>query len=195
MLKYDTFNPDPYGAHMRMIKLTGRNKVVLDVGCATGQVARRLKENRCEVVGIEIDKESAQIAKRYCKAVIVGDIETIDSLPYPEEYFDVIIFGDVLEHLKDPLSVLKKLKKHLNKSRWEYQDTGILDKTHLRFFTKKTAIKLIEDAGYKIEELYYTPWIPLLRLGRFKFGRKIEYYLTKALPTLFTLQFVIKARR
>jgi len=170
-------------------------------------------------VGIEIDKESAQIAKKYCKDVIVGDIETMDSLPYPEEYFDVIIFGDVLEHLKDPLSVLKKLKKYLNKNgyiicsipniahiyvrlnllfgRWEYQDTGILDKTHLRFFTKKTAIKLIEDAEYKIEELYYTPWVslPLSRLRRFEFVRKMEYYLTKALPTLFALRFIIKARR
>jgi len=216
MSKYDFFDPNPYGAHKRIVQLTGKNKKVLDVGCATGQVAKKLIENKCEVVGIEIDDESAQLAKKYCKDVIIGDIETLETLPYPEKYFDVIIFADILEHLKDPQAVLLKLKKYLRKDgyilcsipniahiyirlnlllgKWEYRDAGILDRTHLRFFTRKTAIKLIEQAGYKIVEIYYTPWIPLFKLRKFHFGKRLEYYIARLFPTLFALQIIIKAK-
>lgn len=216
VLKYDCFDSRPYSAHMLIVQLVGKNKKVLDVGCATGLLAKRLVENGCEVVGIEIDDESARFAKKYCKNVIVGDVELLEHIPYPEKYFDVIIFADVLEHLKDPQSVLVNFKKYLKRDgyiicsipnvahiyvrlnllfgNWEYKDLGILDKTHLRFFTKKTAIRLIENAGYTIDKIYYTPWIPLFTLRKFYFGRKLEYYITKLCPTLFALQFVIKAK-
>ena len=217
MSKYDSFDSRPYSAHMTIIQLVGSNKKVLDVGCATGQLAKRLVEKGCEVVGIEIDNESAQFARRYCRDVIVGDVEILKDLPYPEGYFDVIIFADVLEHLKDPQAVLTNLKRYLKKDgyilcsipnvahiyvrlnllfgKWEYRDLGILDKTHLRFFTKKTAIELVERAGYKIAEIYYTPWVPLFKLNKFHFGRRLEYYITRLFPKLFALQFIIKAKR
>ncbi|AEF97063.1 class I SAM-dependent methyltransferase [Methanotorris igneus] len=217
MLKYATLSTNPYSSHMRIVQLVGNNKKVLDVGCSAGHLSKVFKENGCEVVGIELDDESAKIARNYCIDVIKGDVETIN-LNYPDEYFDVIVFGDILEHLKNPQTVLIKLRRYLKKDgyivcsipniahitvrlmllmgKWEYEDVGLLDRTHLRFFTKKTAIKLAENAGFKIEEVYPTPWIPFFRLRKLHpIFLKIEYTITKMLPTLFALQFVIKARK
>jgi len=200
-----------------MVKMIGVNKKVLDVGCATGQISRRLKENGCTVVGIEIDEESAKVTKQYCENVIVGDVEKLSELSYPEKYFDALLFGDVLEHLKDPLRVLRNLKRYLKDDgyivcsvpnvahiyirlkilfgKWDYEDTGLLDRTHLRFFTIKSVKKLIEDAGFKIEKIDFSPWIPLFRLRKFKYGMALEYYIAKLRPTLFASGSIVKARK
>lgn len=200
-----------------MIKLIGKNKKVLEVGCATGYISKRLKENDCTVAGIEIDRESAKVAKQYCENIIVGDVENLSELPYPEKYFDVLLFGDVLEHLKDPLFVLKKLKSwckddgyiicsipnvahiyvrlKLLFGKWDYEDIGLLDRTHLRFFTTGSAKKIIEDAGFKIEKIDFSPWIPLFRLRKFKCGCALEYYIAKLRPALFASNLLVKARK
>lgn len=193
-----------------MIQLVGKNKKVLDVGCATGQIDKRLTQNDCEVVGIEKDRQAAKLARKYCKKVIVGDIEILTKLPFPKKYFDIIIFGDILEHLRQPLDVIIKLKKYLKNAgyivcsipnvanwvirlkllfgRWEYKEMGLLDKTHLRFFTFKTAKSLIEKAGFVIEKIDMTT-----NLSRF-FG-KAGKIITKTNPPLFGYQFIIKASK
>ena len=148
---------------------------VLDVGCGTGLFGKILKENGAkEVVGIEINKEAAKIAKNRLDRVIIGDIEEIN-LPFNKEYFDYMVYADILEHLIDPWSVLKEHYKFLNKDGqiivsipnirhvfifknlflgdWPYTNRGILDKTHLRFFTLKTGKKLIESRNYKIRSI------------------------------------------
>jgi len=111
--------------------------------------------NQCEIVGIEFNKLSAQTAKNYCKEVILGDIESIELTKEYDNYFDFVIFADVLEHLKEPLNAINKFKRYLkddgffiisvpNISNWrmrvkflfgnfQYEDYGILDNTHLRF--------------------------------------------------------------
>ena len=81
---------------MKILNLAGKNKVVLDVGCSTGQLAKRLKEKGCKVYGIEVDEGAAKIARRCCEDVIVKDVELLKELPYPKNFFDVIIFADVL---------------------------------------------------------------------------------------------------
>jgi 2-polyprenyl-3-methyl-5-hydroxy-6-metoxy-1,4-benzoquinol methylase len=99
-------------------------------------------------------------------------------LPYEDKYFDYIIFGDVLEHLYDPQKLLIRIKKYLAdsgkilcsipnimhasvllpllKGEFRYQDSGILDRTHIRFFTLYSAIDLLKGAGYKVNEFYET---------------------------------------
>ncbi len=168
-----SFDPNPNRPQMKMISLVGEGKRVLDVGCSDGWLSQRMSENGCDVVGIEVDRESAQRAAKYCTNVISQDVETLVDLPYPREHFDVILFGDVLEHLRDPLGTLRKLKGWLKEGgqvicsipnvahlyvrlkllfgRWDYENSGLMDRTHLRFFTMNTAIKLIEDAGLSIE--------------------------------------------
>src|SRR5437764_5584792 len=93
-------------AHTLIVKLVGENKEVLDVGCATGYLDRVFVENGCTVTGIEVSEEAAQLARRYCKQVFTADLEEFNWGALRDHRFDVILFGDVLEHLKNPAKVL-----------------------------------------------------------------------------------------
>ena len=197
-------------------------KRVLDVGCGEGVLGRRLLEKGIEeVVGIEINPEVCEKARHNISHVICGDIEKIE-LPFDKGYFDCCIIADVLEHLKDPLNNLNKLKQYLSDSAivvasipnvryygvinmlvegyWKYEDYGILDKTHLRFFTKKEIEKLFVDAGFEITGIsvnidpqYYT--IDLL-LQNISFGRVTLKNLTPdELKDLFVIQYLIRAQK
>jgi 2-polyprenyl-3-methyl-5-hydroxy-6-metoxy-1,4-benzoquinol methylase len=149
--------------------------LVLDVGCADGSVARRLAERGCRVVGIEIDPEAAAAAARYCEQVIVGDIETLDLHAATDaREFDHVLFLDVLEHLRDPPAALKAasnrlkpegravlsvpnvthaaLRLQLLAGRFEYTETGLLDRTHLHFFDRQALERLISQAGLTVVE-------------------------------------------
>jgi len=145
---------------------------VLEIGCGTGATLGWLKEiGRCkETTGIELMDDYAQIAKMNADRIITADIEE-DNISFPDEYFDLILCLDVLEHLKDPWQVLEFIVKNwlipggilvvslpniryrtilmdlLIRGHFQYQDIGILDRTHLRFFTKHSAISLIQSAG------------------------------------------------
>jgi len=147
---------------------------VLDVGCGSGVFGDALKKERgpsVEVAGIEIDADAARKAASKLDKVIAGDVEKI-ALPFPKGYFDVIIYGDILEHLMDPWGLLKKYKdilktgghviasipniahyKILNGLRnkeWRYEKAGLLDETHLRFFTINSIKRMFTEAGYRI---------------------------------------------
>lgn len=151
----------------------GINKKILDIGCANGRLGKKLQELNIavELVGVEIFLPAAKEAKKHYNNVIVGDIEEIN-LPY-EKYFDYIICGDIIEHLKNPWVMLKNIRNVLKidgklicsvpnirywrilrdliiHGKWEYVDSGILDITHLRFFTKYSFIELLKCTGYKI---------------------------------------------
>jgi 2-polyprenyl-3-methyl-5-hydroxy-6-metoxy-1,4-benzoquinol methylase len=140
---------------------------ILDIGCGTGILGKFFKENQdCKVYGVEISESAYLIAKENLDDVIKGNIESID-LIYPENFFDVVIMGDVVEHLISPVETIKKImpflkfgakiyitvpnvrhwsviKNLLFYDLWEYDTWGILDFTHLRFFTKKSITNLFE---------------------------------------------------
>ncbi|MCK5558348.1 MAG: glycosyltransferase, partial [Candidatus Hydrogenedentes bacterium] len=145
---------------------------ILDVGCAAGEMGRLLKEMGFErVVGIERDAESAARAQQVLDEVIAGDVERID-LPFERGSFDCIIFADVLEHLIEPQDVLHKFREYLSpqgeivasipnvrnflvihnlvEGFWRYTDEGILDRTHVRFFTLTEIKRMFDAAGYEI---------------------------------------------
>jgi spore maturation protein CgeB/ubiquinone/menaquinone biosynthesis C-methylase UbiE/thioredoxin-like negative regulator of GroEL len=148
-------------------------KCILEVGCAAGMTGRELKKRSgAFVAGIELNAQAAEAAKKVLDDVLQGSIETID-LPYSDGSFDCILFADVLEHLVDPLSALLKVRRLLKKGgtvvasipnvqfhgvihqliegNWTYEKEGILDETHLRFFTYKEIVKLFSKAGYSIQ--------------------------------------------
>jgi len=186
------------------LKYVGKGLRVLDVGCATGYLATRFKANGCYVVGIELNEEMAKVARRYCDEVIIGDVEKTEAHLNIDGVFDVIVFGAILEHLRRPDLTLMKFEKYLspkgyvvasvpNMARFEVRlkllfgvfdydrGPGIYNVGHIRFFTRATAKKLFESAGYKVEKVDYGSSV----LGR--------WGLTRIWPTLFADQFIIVA--
>ena len=158
----------------KMLSFIGTNKLVVDFGCASGYFAQLLTTKGCIVTGIEINPEAAKLAEQYCQQVIVADLDFVSLQEIlPNQHFDVAIFGDVLEHLRNPWQVLKEAKTILNpdgyvvasipniahgsirlallQGKFEYSELGILDNTHLRFFTRKTVNDLFNKSGYLIE--------------------------------------------
>jgi methionine biosynthesis protein MetW len=179
--KYET-EPDlddNNSSHALITELVGTGRRVLDVGCATGYLAAALIERGCDVTGIEFDPEAARQAGERGVKVFVGDVESMDLDEHLSgDVFDVIVFGDVLEHLKDPLRTLRRLEPFLREGghvvasipnvahgsvrlammqgRFRYQRLGLMDNTHLRFFTRESVERLFEDAGFLITDLRRT---------------------------------------
>ncbi len=198
-------------------------KRILDVGCGEGLLGRRLLEKGAnEVFGIEFSPDVCRRAEKNLTGVICGDIEEID-LPFDEGYFDCLILADILEHLRTPLSTLKKLRKYLSDSgvvvasipnvryhgiinmlvegHWKYEDHGILDKTHLRFFTRKEIESLFAEAGFEItgitaniDPAYNSLSDPLS--GEISFGRvSLSGLSPEELRDLFVFQYLLKAEK
>lgn len=208
--------PFKYSSHSRILDLVEKNKKVLDIACAGGYLASFLKEKGCTVDGIDNDIEYVKEAQKYCNAKVL-DINTEKI----EGKYDVIILGDILEHLPYPDKFLASLKDNLNTEgsiiislpnivnlyprlkillgSFDYEDKGIFDRTHMRFFTRKTFKEMISSTGYDIEKLEYTP-IPVYVAfpNAPKFIMDPFYYLfhlgTVVWPTLFAYQFVAKIK-
>ena len=167
---------DVSSSHTKQILMVGEDKRVVDFGCWTGDVAAVLKERGCTVTGIEIDPEAAAEAAKICDKVIVGDLNVLDMAEALEgEKYDVGLFGDIIEHLTDPRNALTGMREALApggyivvsvpnvahasvrlallKGQFDYEDTGILDSTHLRFYTRETVADLLESCGYLVESM------------------------------------------
>ena len=148
---------------------------LLEIGCGSGNTLKYIKDNYQYdwACGVELAHEAAEIARSKVDLVIEGDIENMD-LQIDPATLDVILCLDVLEHLIDPWGVISKLSTLLKPDgimiasipnirychvvitlillgKWEYTDKGILDKTHLRFFTRNTAIKLLESSSLTVD--------------------------------------------
>jgi 2-polyprenyl-3-methyl-5-hydroxy-6-metoxy-1,4-benzoquinol methylase len=158
---------------------------VLEIGCGEGVTGALLKtEGRATwVAGVELVDDAARKAAMNLDKVIIGNIEQID-LPFEREQFDAILLGDVLEHLIDPWYQVRRLTTYLSRNgvfvaslpnvrnwrvvlpllllgKWEYEDFGIMDRTHLRFFTRKGISTLFEENGLTVSKI-----IPIGRRSR-----------------------------
>lgn len=193
-----------------------------EIGCSSGALAREYKKSNkdCHYVGVEIVPEYAQLARRHCDTVIELDIEQVDENYLRENLqSECWIFGDSLEHLRDPWSLLSKIRKiiptngsivtcipnaqhwslqaRLNCGDFRYEESGLLDKTHLRWFTRATIIEMFDVAGFEIVEgqprIFDEPardrFLPAIRVMATAAGCDPEVAVEDALP----LQYVIKA--
>ncbi|MGA9768302.1 MAG: class I SAM-dependent methyltransferase [Blastocatellia bacterium] len=157
--------------------INGDNLKVLEVGCAAGGTGRMLLETGKAkwVTGIEYVPEYGEVARSVLSEVHIGNIEDM-MFSWNAKHFDCFVFGDVLEHLSDPWSLLKRLRpfladdgiavasipnvKHWSvisdlifHDDWKYAESGVLDITHLRFFTRRTAARLFSETGYSVQSM------------------------------------------
>lgn len=214
---------DPGGennSHASMLRMVGFNKRTLEIGCASGHVSEQLVAQGCRVVGVEVDAAVAEAASAWLERLVVGDVES-DSLwsEFDGEEFDAIIFGDVLEHLRDPLTALRSSLKYLSaggvvvvsvpnvahvdvkvallRGTFPYAETGLLNRTHIHFITKDSLLDLLREAGLVAVELQRVT-VPAfsteIGVSRGDLSDEVLEKLLEDRESL-TYQFVVKAVR
>ncbi|HYT10193.1 MAG TPA: class I SAM-dependent methyltransferase [Mycobacteriales bacterium] len=210
----------PETSHARMVELVGSNKRVLDVGCSTGYLARVLTALGNTVSGVEYDAAAAKEAEPDLDRLVVGDLEALDLVEaFGEGAFDVVVFGDVLEHLRDPLPVLRGARPLLSpggsvvisvpniahgdvrlallKGRFRYTKLGLLDETHTRFFTRENLDSFLHDAGFVAVDVRRT-YAPLFSTEVGIRADEVDPAVVEQLraePEAETYQFVLRAVR
>jgi O-antigen biosynthesis protein len=174
---FEGIDLDSDSVHADVVRLVDEDSRVLELGPATGYMTQAFNARGCSVVGIELDPEMAVKAEAFTERMIVGDIDKLDlDAELGEERFDAIVAADVLEHLRDPLRVIVELKKFLKPDgafvisfpnvahgsvrlsllagRFDYQDIGLLDATHLRFFTRESFEEMLDEADLGLAVLH-----------------------------------------
>lgn len=183
---------------------------VLEVGCGTGMTLAELKrQRRCAWIGgVEITEIPADIASQRVDRLWRTNIET-SALDIPTGSLDALLCLDVLEHLVNPWATLQRLatllksggtvvvslpnvRNHrvlrdlLIRGQWTYQPAGILDRTHLRFFTRRTAVELIKGAGFRIDRI-----VPLRTPKRWKVRWFLRQMVGPRMDEFIAEQFLI----
>lgn len=167
------YNPDLLASMPKAAK-------VVEVGCSTGALAKAYKEQHptADYVGIEVDASYGSRARQWCNSVLVGDVEELLSSPAStvDLRANLYVFGDSLEHLRDPWSVLGRvhhllakegwvcacipnaqhwsLQARLSIGEWHYEESGLMDRTHLRWFTRRTMESMFKEAGFAIQTIH-----------------------------------------
>jgi SAM-dependent methyltransferase len=215
------FKPFKYSSHYWILDTLDREKNpmrILDVGTASGYLGKIWRGRGHYVAGIEFDAATAARAREYYDTFQVADVETF-AFPYRGE-FDYIVFADVLEHLREPAAVLRRCIPALKDSgkiiisvpnianwvirlslllgRFDYMEKGILDRTHLRFFTLQSLRQLMDEVSCDALKATPTPLpvqlvFPSTANGFFMPLHELAYALTRCWKTLFAYQFVIVA--
>jgi 2-polyprenyl-3-methyl-5-hydroxy-6-metoxy-1,4-benzoquinol methylase len=174
--KYTHYDDSPGSTHNLVVELVPEGSSVLEFGCATGYMSEVLAQRRrCRVTGVELDPQAAAAATTFCDRVIVGDAETLDLGEHlGDERFDALLFADVLEHLRDPAAMLRRVRPFVAEGgavvasipniahisvrlallggEFRYRDLGLLDDTHVRFFTRASIVDLFESEGFVVSK-------------------------------------------
>jgi 2-polyprenyl-3-methyl-5-hydroxy-6-metoxy-1,4-benzoquinol methylase len=153
--------------------IPNQSKIILEIGCGEGEFSNNFNRKFItEYWGIDLDKKSVEVANTKLDKVFHGDFDDIEN-KLPNGHFDLVICNDVIEHMKNAEEFMVKIKAKLNpcgflvgsipnirhysiiknllfNGDWRYEDFGIMDKTHLKFFTKKSMMRMFENSGYKV---------------------------------------------
>lgn len=213
-----TVDPEGHSSHAATLDIVGHNKRVLEVGCATGYFTKALKDRGCQVVAIEMDPDAAAVAEKWAERVVVGNLDTGTLWQELEgEQFDAVTFGDVLEHLRDPVATLRAsvhvlkasgivaisvpnvahgdVRIALLQGDFPYHDTGLLDHTHVHFFTKRNLENLVKEAGLipvETRRIVMPLFQTELAIDRDNVSQSIINTILED-PEAETYQFVVKA--
>jgi 2-polyprenyl-3-methyl-5-hydroxy-6-metoxy-1,4-benzoquinol methylase len=215
--------PDPHSSHSVILRWLGdgHGRRVLDVGAADGLLSRHLGARGWKVTALEADPAAAAAAQPHCERVIVADLDA--AVPPLDPPFDAIVCGDVLEHLARPAPALRALtaalapggaivvsvpnvahlwmRLSLLAGRFDYAERGILDRTHLRFFTDRSLRALLTEAGLSVIRATATP-APLYQVVPERYHGAVlarahgaSAAAARLLPRLFGYQLVLQAAR
>lgn len=216
---FKEIDPTDDSAHARVLRAVGTAGRVLELGCGPGHMTELLTLAGNEVTAVEIDPAAAASAARVAATVHTADLDGVDlhqllgGAP-----FDAAVAADVLEHLRHPERTLRQAAELLRPGgllvasipnvahidvrlallagRWDYKEHGLLDLTHLRFFTRESALRLVKAAGLEVVEVQTTVWAPFsTNLGASPTDLPVDLLARLAAePDATTLQFVITAR-
>lgn len=214
---YVPLQRDPYRGHMLLadavLRHTEAGDRVFEGGVSTGYFARLLADAGRIVDGADIDADAAEQARDVCDRVWVGDLQRLEVDELAERY-QALVFGDTLEHLPHPAGLLRRLAGRLEDSgvlitsipnvanwairlgllfgRFRYTDRGILDRTHLRFYTKTSAAEMLADGGFEVTECTATVPVPYVSSPNVS---RMAHLIGNLWPSLFAYTFVIVARK
>jgi SAM-dependent methyltransferase len=212
---HENHNPD------LLLLMPANARRVVEVGCSSGALAREYKRRNpgCHYAGIEVVPEYAALARRYCDEVVDLDIEAANDTTLSALETDCWVFGDVLEHLRDPWGLLRRIRTVIpadghvvacipNAQHWSiqarlssgelrYEDMGLLDRSHLRWFTRITIIEMFQQTGFKLaagrsrvfNEPHRDKVMPAIKMMAQALGANVEQALTDAM----VLQYVVDA--
>jgi SAM-dependent methyltransferase len=191
---------------------------ILDCGCGAGDNARILSNRGWRVTGVTIDAEEQGVARKFCEAVHIADLE--NGLPAGVDgMFDAVLASHVLEHLARPERLLYEVRRRLTpdgvlavalpniahysqrisrlRGQFDYTETGQLDRTHLRFYTYTTAIQLLEQNGFDLINAMVEgtlPWWKARWLVSFSVVDRVDKWAVRGRPNLFGHQTLLLAR-
>jgi SAM-dependent methyltransferase len=204
---------DKYTSRFKIFEQVPTGSTVLEIGCGSGKLSNILTIwKKCRVYCVDKDPIISSFARGKCLEILNIDIENT-RLPYEKGIFDRIIIGNTLEHMIEPEQVLIRIKEYLKEDglliysvpnivnwhsrmtiflgKFEYEEGTVFERSHLRFYTLKSAINLAIDSGYQIIWLDVTPSIYLFK-EKLNF---LWYQMARAWKNLFADEFIIIARK
>ncbi len=218
-MKYATYNPQPYEIHHLALSKVGENKKVLELGCATGYITKLLKQKKCFVTAVDTDSDAISKTKHIADEVIQADLNEPQSLTIKKHY-SVVLLMDVIEHIIHREELLQYIKQWLTSDgilvlstpnivhlrvrldmmlgKFVYTEMGIMDNTHVHFYTRETILEELTKAGFIIKEC-----IGSADLGQVPFVGRIlkhipkyvQFRVVSLFPRLLAVQWLIVAKK
>jgi len=213
---YTKFNHNPFETHKIVFELISYGENILDIGCASGYFAKELQQKDCKVWGIERDHKAIETANKYCKKVFKIDLEKQFNLVNYFHFFDTVLILDVIEHLKNPEVLLSKVKNYITKNgkiiistpniahlsirinllrgRFNYEQQGILDRTHIHFYTYENLKSLLKKCNLQVQNTYYANGLtktPIISKITDRLSFNSQHKIVTYFPKLFAYQFIV----
>lgn len=217
--RYDEFNNNEFETHRLALRVISDNSRVLDMGCATGYMAKELAKKSCKTWGVDNDPEAVKKADEYCEETALCDLNKCKRIPFERNGFDYVLMLDVIEHLTNPENILSAIRENIKKDgrliistpnfahasvRWmmargklEYTETGMMDRTHVHFYTRQSFEETLSRAGYRVDCMIPTNGmtkVPALRKFTDRINPKWQYRITSLWPTMFAYQWIAVAQ-